>query len=342
MEVQANNPLDGAGDSGSIQAATSAFEAILSGKPDDEESAQEQAAPEQDAADDVATDDEQQVEGEDAPDDEDAADEGDEVEDDENEDEEPAQQKFTVTIDGAKVDVELPELLSGYMRTADYTRKSQANAAARKEIEARAADLYRQHEEYAQILPILREKIQQQGEQEPNWLELSQTDPDGYMRERARWDVRHRQLQDVESEQARMNEIQKQQYEQSMGLRLQEEGERLISVIPSWSDGKVAESERREILEYAQNKLGYDREELSHIYDHRAVATLRKAWKYDQMMSKKDQVKPVKTATAPTLAPGASRAQSRPTSELTRAKQRLAKTGTVRDAQAVFERMLSR
>jgi len=342
MEVQANNPLDGAGDSGSIQAATTAFEAILSGKPDDEESAQEQAAPEQDAADDVATDDDQQVEGEDAPDDEDAADDADEVEADEDDDEEPAQQKFTVTIDGAKVDVELPELLSGYMRTADYTRKSQANAAARKEIEARAADLYRQHEEYAQILPILREKIQQQAEQEPNWLELSQTDPDAYMRERARWDVRQRQLQDVESEQARINEIQRQQYEQSMGLRLQEEGERLISAIPSWSDGKVAESERREILEYAQNKLGYGREELSQIYDHRAVATLRKAWKFDQMMSKKDQVKPVKTATAPTLAPGASRAQSRPTSELTRAKQRLAKTGTVRDAQAVFERMLSR
>jgi hypothetical protein len=63
---------------------------------------------------------------------------------------------------------------------------------------------------------------------------------------------------------------------------------------------------------------------------------------FDQMMGKKDAVKPVKPATVPTLKPGASSSQVRPTSDLTKSKQRLAKTGTLRDAQAVFERMLSK
>ena len=45
-------------------------------------------------------------------------------------------QTFRVKVDGEEVEVPLDELLKGYSRTADYTRKTQAIAEARKQAEA--------------------------------------------------------------------------------------------------------------------------------------------------------------------------------------------------------------
>lgn len=341
MTIEANNPLDGTGDSGSIDAATSAFEAILSGKTGDREDPETQDDAPQGESQDDTTDDEPQGESEDESQEESDDDESQDDSDDEQDDDQQ-QQTFTVKIDGQEVDVSLTELQSGYMRNADYTRKSQANAAARKEIESRAQSLFQEHQQYAQILPLLKQQIERDMPQEPNWVELKQADPEGYLAARADWDFKLRQRADVESEMQRMDAVTREQREREIGQHLEQEGERLVSAIPAWSDQKVAATERKGILEYAQKTLGYDAEELSQIYDHRAVVTLRKAMLFDQMMGKRAQVKPVQQATAPTLKPGASRTVRAPTTDLTRAKQRLAKTGTVRDAQAVFERMLSR
>ena len=38
-------------------------------------------------------------------------------------------------MDGKEYDVELDELVKGYQRNADYTRKSQSDAQARKALE---------------------------------------------------------------------------------------------------------------------------------------------------------------------------------------------------------------
>ena len=71
----------------------------------------------------------EELEEEEEFDDEDA-----ELVDDEQElDEEPeVAETFSVKIDGKDVEVDLQELKSGYSRTADYTRKSQALAEERK------------------------------------------------------------------------------------------------------------------------------------------------------------------------------------------------------------------
>lgn len=51
-------------------------------------------------------------------------------------------QKFTVKVGGVEQEITLEEALNGYMRQADYTRKSQTLAAQRQEIE-RAAQIQR-------------------------------------------------------------------------------------------------------------------------------------------------------------------------------------------------------
>ncbi len=71
--------------------------------------------------------------------------------------------------------------------------------------------------------------------------------------------------------------------------------------------------------------------------DHRAVVLLRKAALYDQMMSKRGQIKPVTNNGPRPAKPGAAGRVSNNT-EAMRAQQRLAKTGRVDDAaDAIFK-----
>lgn len=51
------------------------------------------------------------------------------------------EQEFEVTVDGQKVKVKLSELLNGYQRQADYTRKTQALADERRQVDAMMAAL---------------------------------------------------------------------------------------------------------------------------------------------------------------------------------------------------------
>jgi hypothetical protein len=67
------------------------------------------------------------------------------------------------------------------------------------------------------------------------------------------------------------------------------------------------------------------------VMDHRAVVALRKAALYDQMMTKRKAITPVTNNGPRPAKPGAAGRVSQ-TTEATRAKQRLAKTGRVDDA----------
>jgi hypothetical protein len=62
--------------------------------------------------------------------------EGDEDESDSDEADETLDQVFEVRVDGEPVEVTLREALAGYQRQADYTRKTQALAAEKQELEA--------------------------------------------------------------------------------------------------------------------------------------------------------------------------------------------------------------
>jgi hypothetical protein len=67
---------------------------------------------------------------------------------------------------------------------------------------------------------------------------------------------------------------------------------------------------------------------------------LYKAWQFDQMMSKKPQLQQ-KIKKAPKMAaPGSSNAVSQKSSEVNRAKNRLAQTGRVKDAAALFDKFI--
>ena len=110
-----------------------------------------------------------------------------------------------------------------------------------------------------------------------------------------------------------------------------------MAALPSWKDSKVAKAEKALVVESAKN-AGFSDEDLNSVYDHRLVLLLRKAGLYDQMMSKRQGIKPVTNGPRPAKPGAAGRVST--TSESARAQQRLAKTGRVDDAADAIYKLL--
>lgn len=258
-------------------------------------------------------------------------------ESDESEEEEQPQ-VFTVKVDGKEVEVTLNELQNGYSRTQDYTRKTQQVAEARKELEAESAAIRAEREQYAQLLGALQQQLESAGEQPIDWDRLYAEDPIEWVRQRELARDKQERQAAIQSEQQRLSQLTAQQRADEMKATLAKESEELIKAVPEWKDPKKAKAEKQMLIEFGQ-KIGYSEDELKNVFDHRAVITLRKAALYDQMMSKRKDIKPVVNNGPRPVKPSAAGRVS-PTTEGTRAKQRLAKTGRVDDAARAIELLL--
>jgi hypothetical protein len=124
-----------------------------------------------------------------------------------------------------------------------------------------------------------------------------------------------------------------------MQERLLGEANRVKELIPEWRSPERAKEDGKALIEYGQ-KLGFSEQELGNVTDSRALVALYKAWKFDQMMSKKPELQ-AKIKKAPRMAtPGSANTVTPKNSELKSAKQRLASTGSVKDAAALFEKFI--
>lgn len=112
-----------------------------------------------------------------------------EVEEDLNEDtaeyEEPEEEPtptYRVKVGKEEVEVPLDELLKGYSRTADYTKKTQEVAEARKMVEAerqKIEEASRLRDQYAERLSVIEQMLSQTDKAE-DLASLKETDPIGY------------------------------------------------------------------------------------------------------------------------------------------------------------------
>lgn len=261
---------------------------------------------------------------------EDDSDEGESDETDDAEDAEEQPQTFTVKIDGEDVPVTLDELQRGYSRTQDYTRKTMELAEARKALEPEAQALRQEREQYANLLPQLYERLQT-GLNSPELEQLRVDNP-------GEWAARVRELEQQEaairSEYERVTKQQAADEERETQALLREEAQALLKAVPEFQDTKKYE----EVLGYAY-ELGFTPDEIRTTHNHRAFVVLWKAQQYDRLKAKAPETK-AKVEAVKVAKPGTSASQPSKVTDLTRAKQRLAKTGRVEDAQAAIERML--
>lgn len=300
-------------ESGSLSLMDAA--AALDGLPDEGEQVVEEQEVEAQA--EADTESEEQSEDE--------VDESDDEVDDEEELEEPKPQKVRFKAGDEEVEVTLDELSSSYMRQQDYTRKTQQLAEQRKAIESEAAAVAQERNQYAQALNQLGNQLQQQMGREPDWDALRQSDPIEYSLQYADWQRKTMQMQALQTEQARVAQLQAQEHQQRLAQHLERERQALDTLIPEWKDTTKAKAEKALILEQGK-KLGFSDQELAQAYDHRAILALRKAALYDAMMEKAKAAKP-----APTKAVAPGRVEA-PTSQRQKAKQQFAKSGSISDA----------
>ena len=247
--------------------------------------------------------------------------------------------RYRVKAGDEEMEVDLDELLKGYSRTADYTRKTQSLAEQRKALEAEAQKVQEAkilRDQYAQRLQLIEQMLVQQPEED--LTALKDNDPIGYAVKVAERAERDKQLAAIRQERDALMVKQHSEQQQLLQQHLKTEAERLKAVIPEFGDEAKAEVLKREVRDYAKS-IGFTDQELSQVYDHRAVISLWKAAQYDKLVkSKPGTVK--KVAEAPrTLKPGTGTSQNSD-DQSKKLRQQLKKSGKVRDAAALFERFL--
>ena len=323
-EIQAMNMVD----------ATSAISAMLA--PEEGQAELDETQPAEESEEDLtaAASEEDDSGVEDAPDEETSEEQSGEEEESE-EQEQP--QTFSVKIDGKEVSVTLDELQKGYSRTQDYTRKTQQIAEVRKQVEQETQAVRAERGQYAQLLGALQAQLQA-SEPQVDLDRLYNEDPIEWVRQKEVLRERQEKAYAIQAEQQRLYQLSQQEQQQSMQQHLESQKDALLAALPEWKDPKKAKLEKAMLIESAKS-AGFSDEDLKSVYDHRLVLLLRKAALFDQMVSKRQGIKPVVNNGPRPAKPGAAGRVST-TTESVRAKQRLAKTGRIDDAASAIELLL--
>jgi hypothetical protein len=321
-EIQATNLAD----------AASAISAMLAPEEGQAQVGETQSAEESEEDLEAAASEDDESGVEDAPDEETSEEQS---EEDEEPEEQEQPQTFSVKIDGKEVSVTLDELQKGYSRTQDYTRKTQQIAEVRKQVEQETQAVRAERGQYAQLLGALQAQLQA-SEPQVDLDRLYNEDPIEWVRQKEVLRERQEKAYAIQAEQQRLYQLSQQEQQQSMQQHLESQKDALLAALPEWKDPKKAKLEKAMLIESAKS-AGFSDEDLKSVYDHRLVLLLRKAALFDQMVSKRQGIKPVTNNGPRPAKPGAAGRVST-TSEVTRAQQRLAKTGRVDDAaDAIFK-----
>lgn len=248
--------------------------------------------------------------------------------------------KYRVKANGEELEVTLDELLNGYSRTADYQKKTQSLAEQRKAVEAerqKIDEAAKVRDTYAQRLQVIEQLLST--EDTENLAELKDSDPIAYAIKVAERSEKEKQLAAVKQERARVQQEQAQQQQQYIQRHVQAEQEKLKTLIPEFKDEAKAEVIRQDIRKYAKS-IGFSDQELSQVYDSRAVQTLYKAMMFERLQNGKSALSK-KVASAPkTIKPGTSNPQSSEMEATRKDFDRLRKTGNKNDAARLIEKFL--
>lgn len=210
-------------------------------------------------------------------------------------DDKPAEDKprYKVKIDGEEKEVELDELLAGYQRQSDYTRKTQQLSEQRQATENERQQAESERATYAQNIATLTWQLQNAvaQDQKIDWIKLAQDDPAEYVAQRAAADQRMGALQQAHAEQQKI--LAQQQAEQQTHLQsyIQQQQEALLAKLPDWKDADKAKTEKAQLREYLKAEGGFSDAELNGLTDHRTLLIARDAMLYRQMMQQADVAK---------------------------------------------------
>jgi multidrug efflux pump subunit AcrA (membrane-fusion protein) len=252
---------------------------------------------------------------------------------------EPEAKTYKVKVDGQEIEVPEAELLKGYSRQQDYTRKTMELAAERQQIQAQAQQVQAERQQYMEQLGRMQQALGQQLQQQNqiDWNELIEKDPVEYLKQQHLFQQRQAAYQEAERVRAQQAQIQQQQLIQQRQQVLATEAELLMSHLPEWKDEAKAKAEKAALAKHLIER-GYSEADVAQLADHKAVLLARDAMLYRQMVAKaKETVKTVEKLPPRMEKPGVQRS---PTDGRTALMQNLKKSGSTDAAAALFERLL--
>jgi hypothetical protein len=224
-----------------------------------------------------------------------------------------------IEIDGESVSVE--EIKLGYLRQADYTKKTQVVAEQRKAAEEQTAN-------YESTLSAL---LTASGADlsrfdNVNWEQAAVENPAQYKQAKAVFEQTQQTYNFIKSQ---ADEHQKRNQEQQQAVSRENAKESLTvlkSTIPNWNNDLYYS-----IGEYATQSLGVTSEEFNDVHDHRMITALYKAMQFDQAKVKTQ--KKVKASAKKTLSGKKGEPKDLGKKENNRkSRERLKKSGRMEDA----------
>ena len=284
--------------------------------------------------DEEALEEEVEEESEDEPDDTE-----DEDEDSDDEVEVEERKTFRVKANGEEKDVTLNELVEGYQKGSDYTKKSQELATQRKAVEAEAHavnEAMQMREQYAQRLGQVQQLLEQDANDGTNLEELRENDPIQYAIKVAEKTENNKKLQLLQQEQNRLAGAQKNQVAQHQAKMIAHESEMLTEKVKEFSDPKKAEQIKNDIRSFGKS-IGFTEDELAQVYDHRHVIVMQKAMAYDKLQKANPGVTK-KLSKAPKMSKKGNKVAN--VDVYTKQKKRLKGSGSIEDATELFKNFI--
>ena len=252
---------------------------------------------------------------------------------------------YTVRVNGEEIEVTEDELVKGYSRQADYTKKTQELSEQRRNIEQLESQynsqLGQMQQERQQDMDALNPLIQQSMgglEQFSNidWNRLKEEDPIEFITKRdeyreAQERVRSGQHQYTLEQQKQAGEMQALQQQV-----LQQEHAQMVEKIPEWGDPTQQKVLATGLREYATGQ-GYTEEEIGSLVDHRSLIVLMKAQKYDELQRADVKTKKVKNKPRVVRSGKGSGKKEANKSKRIASMKRLQQTGHIDDAATLLE-----
>ena len=329
---------------GSMKEAETAILGLMDpeeGKPETEE-----AQPSEEVSEGEPEASEEEPEAEEAE--EEAEDEEEESpEEEETEEEVDTPDVYTVKINGEDHEVTEDELIKGYSRQADYTKKTQELSQYRSQLD-QAAQFYQTEvaatqEARQQYINSLAQGVQLslsslQEFENIDWERLKTEDKEEYLTKRD--DFREAQNSVQKLKQTHAQEAEKQNAEQQHQFQnwAQTEHQKLVSILPDWGDPVKQKAIAGELRQFAFTK-GFAEEELAQLFDHRSILILMqaKAWEDDQRKVKTVKSKKIKNKPKVIKSGKGVQKSDSEKSKRTANMKRLRETGHHKDAVTLLE-----
>ena len=275
--------------------------------------------------------------------------EEDDEEGSENREEEGEELIYAVNVGGEEHEVTLDELMKGYSRQSDYTKKTQEISEQRKEMEGYRskveAEINQIQEERAQYVNAINHYVDgmtnsMQQFNSINWDELRQLDPIEYMTKKEEQRDFMDKIETAKKTQAEAMAKAEQEHKIQFAETVREEQGKLIEKLPAWGNPEQKQKIASEMREYAVRN-DFSNEELDMLNDHRAFVVLYKAMEYDKQKQANPRAKKVRNKPRVVRSGAPQSKQSKNKSSRAKSMKRLQETGHVDDAAALLEDMFN-